>query len=295
MFLQQMVNGLTIGSTYALVTIGFTMIYGILELTNFAHSSFYMLGAYLTITFMTMTRATPLAFAAAMTASILISGVLGSLMDRIALKKIRDRKGAPISALLSTVGVQVFINASILVVFGSETKHLPNVLGLPRFNIDGTIVSGIQILIIAISIVLMIGLSLLVYRTKLGSAMRAISQNADAAKLMGIDVNRVISATFFIAIAVAAVAGTLVGTYYQAVDILMATSVGSKSFAAAVLGGMGSLPGAVLGGFLIGIVETLVAGYISSGYRDAIAFAILIFVLIAKPTGLFGQKNIGKV
>jgi len=125
--------------------------------------------------------------------------------------------------------------------------------------------------------------------------MRAISQNTDAARLMGIEVDRVITATFFIAVAVSAIAGTLVGSYYQAVDSLMATSVGSKSFAAAVLGGMGSLPGAVLGGFLIGIVETLVAGYISSGYRDAIAFAILIFVLIVRPTGLFGQKNIGKV
>jgi branched-chain amino acid transport system permease protein len=216
-------------------------------------------------------------------------------MDKVALKVIRDRKGAAISALLSTVGVQVFINSTILVVFGSETKHLPNVLGLPRYNFGGTIISGTQILIMVTSIILMAILSLIVYRTKIGSAMRAISQNVAAAKLMGIDVNTVITITFFIAIAVAAIAGSLVGTYYQAVDIMMATSVGSKSFAAAVLGGMGSLPGAVLGGYLIGIVETLVAGYISSGYRDAIAFAILIVVLIVRPTGLFGQKNIGKV
>lgn len=295
MFLQQLVNGLTIGSTYALVTIGFTMIYGILELTNFAHSSFYMLGAYLTITFMAMMRATPLAFFVALVLSVLVSGSLGALMDKVALKVIRDRKGAAISALLSTVGVQVFINSTILVVFGSETKHLPNVLGLPRYNFNGTIISGTQILIIVTSIVLMLVLTLIVYRTRIGSAMRAISQNVNAAKLMGINVNSVITFTFFIAIAVSAIAGSLVGAYYQAVDIMMATSVGSKSFAAAVLGGMGSLPGAVLGGYLIGIVETMVAGYISSGYRDAIAFAILIIVLIVRPTGLFGQKNIGKV
>lgn len=295
MLLQQLVNGLTIGSTYALVTMGFTMIYGILELTNFAHSSFYMLGAYLTITFMTMTGASPSAFLLGMAASAVVCGILGAAMDCIALKVIRDRKGAAISALLSTVGVQVAVNAAILVVFGSETKHLANVLGLPRFNFRGTIVSGIQMAIVATSIVLMLLLTYIVYRTKLGNSMRAISQNMNAAKLMGIDVNSVITATFLIATAVSAIAGTLVGMYYQAVDIQMAASVGSKSFAAAVLGGMGVLPGAVLGGYLIGIVETLVAGYISSGYRDAIAFAILIVVLIVKPTGLFGQKSIGKV
>lgn len=295
MLLQQLVNGITIGSTYALVTMGFTLIYSILELTNFAHSSFYMLGAYLTITTLSMIGASPSAFIVALIVSIIMCGVLGALMDRIALKPLRDRKGAAISAVLSTVGVQVLINNAILVIFGSETKHLPNVLGLPKYNFNGTIISGTQIVIILASIALMIVLSLVVYCTKIGSAMRAISQNTEAAKLMGIDVNKVITASFFLAVAISAVSGTLVGSYYQAVDTMMATSVGSKSFAAAVLGGMGSLPGAVLGGYLIGVVETLVAGYISSGYRDAIAFAILIIVLIVRPTGLFGQKNIGKV
>lgn len=295
MLLQQLVNGITIGSTYALVTMGFTLIYSILELTNFAHSSFYMLGAYLTITTLSMIGASPSAFIVALIVSIIMCGVLGALMDRIALKPLRDRKGAAISAVLSTVGVQVLINNAILVIFGSETKHLPNVLGLPKYNFNGTIISGTQMVIILASIALMIVLSLVVYCTKIGSAMRAISQNTEAAKLMGIDVNRVITASFFLAVAISAVSGTLVGSYYQAVDTMMATSVGSKSFAAAVLGGMGSLPGAVLGGYLIGVVETLVAGYISSGYRDAIAFAILIIVLIVRPTGLFGQKNIGKV
>lgn len=295
MFLQQLVNGITIGSTYALVTIGFTLIYSILELTNFAHSSFYMLGAYLTITTMSMVGASLPAFVLSLVVSVIICGIMGTLMDRIALKPIRDRKGAAISALLSTVGVQVFINNTILVIFGSETKHLPNVLGLPKYSFNGTVVSGTQIVIVVASIILMLLLSLVIYRTKLGSAMRAISQNTEAAKLMGINVNYIITMTFMVAVAISAVSGTLVGTYYQAVDTMMATSVGSKSFAAAVLGGMGSLPGAVLGGYLIGIVEMLVAGYISSGYRDAIAFAILIIVLIVKPTGLFGQKQIGKV
>jgi len=295
MFLQQLLNGLTIGSTYALVTMGFTMIYSVLELTNFAHSSFYMLGAYITLTTMSIMRASPSSFFIALLLSIITCGLLGTLMDKIALKPIRDRKGAAIAALLSTVGVQTFINNAILVIFGSESKPLPDVLGLGRYRLNGMVISGTQILIFSMAIILMLILSFIVYKTKLGSAMRAISQNSDAAKLMGINVNWIITFTFFISTVASSLAGTMVGVYYQTVDIMMAASVGSKAFAAAILGGMGSLPGAVLGGFLIGVVETLVAGYISSGYRDAIAFAILIIVLTVKPTGLFGLKHTNKV
>lgn len=295
MFFQQLVNGLTIGSTYALVTIGFTMIYGVLELTNFAHSSFYMLGAYLTLTSMSFLGLTPLGFVLSLLASMLFCGVAGALMDRFTLRPIRDKRGAAISALLCTVGVQTVINNLILIIFGSDTKPLPNVINQSRFVIGNTIITGIQILIILLSIALMVLLSLLVYRTKVGSAMLAISQNANAAKLMGINVNAIITATFFIATCISSVAGSMVGSYYQTVDILMATSVGSKAFAAAVLGGIGVLPGAVLGGYIIGIIETLVAGYISSGYRDAVAFIILVVVLVVRPSGLLGQKDTSKV
>jgi len=274
---------------------GFTMIYSVLELTNFAHSSFYMLGAYITLTTMSIMRASPSSFFIALLLSIITCGLLGTLMDKIALKPIRDRKGAAIAALLSTVGVQTFINNAILVIFGSESKPLPDVLGLGRYRLNGMVISGTQILIFSMAIILMLILSFIVYKTKLGSAMRAISQNSDAAKLMGINVNWIITFTFFISTVASSLAGTMVGVYYQTVDIMMAASVGSKAFAAAILGGMGSLPGAVLGGFLIGVVETLVAGYISSGYRDAIAFAILIIVLTVKPTGLFGLKHTNKV
>ena len=296
MFLQQIVNGLTIGSTYALVTIGFNMVYGVLELTNFAHSSFYMLGAYISLFTMTSLwgRVTIPGFFIGLISSIVITGVLGALMNKVALEPIRKRKGADITALLSTVGIQTAINNSVLLIFGTVPVEFPDVFQLGKFYLgENTVVQRIQIAIFVLAIVLMILLSLLVYKTKLG--MRAISQNATAAQIMGVNVNRVITLTFFIGTAIAAVSGTMVGIYYQRVDTLMGASVGLKSFAAAVLGGMGSVPGAVYGGFVIGLLETLFAAYISSGYRDAVAFVILMVVLIVRPSGFFGQKSINKV
>ena len=298
MFLQQIVNGLTIGSTYALVTIGFNMVYGVLELTNFAHSSFYMLGAYISLFTMTSLwgRVTIPGFFIGLISSIVITGVLGALMNKVALEPIRKRKGADIPALLSTVGIQTAINNSVLLIFGTVPVEFPDVFQLGKFYLgENTVVQRIQIAIFVLAIVLMILLSLLVYKTKLGSGMRAISQNATAAQIMGVNVNRVITLTFFIGTAIAAVSGTMVGIYYQRVDTLMGASVGLKSFAAAVLGGMGSVPGAVFGGFVIGLLETLFAAYISSGYRDAVAFVILMVVLIVRPSGFFGQKSINKV
>lgn len=295
MLLQQLINGLTIGSTYALVTIGFNMIYGVLELTNFAHSSFYMLGAYIIITAMGSVGASAGGFFASLLFAVIVCGVMSALMDRLALRPIRDRKGAGISALLCTIGVQTCINNAILAVFGSESKAFPDVFALGRINFFGAVVSRLQILIMAVAIITMAVLSIIIYRTKLGSAMRAIAQNSTAARMMGIKVGTVITITFFISAAVSTLAGAMVGMYYQVVDIIMASSVGSKAFAAAVLGGIGVMPGAVLGGFIIGVVETLVAGYISSGYRDAIAFAILIVVLAVRPQGLLGKKTMTKV
>ena len=298
MFLQQIINGLTIGSIYALVTIGFNMVYGVLELTNFAHSSFYMLGAYITLFSMTslIGSVTVPGFMIALLISVIITGFLGALMDKVALEPIRKKNGEPITALLSTVGIQTAINNSVLLIFGTVPVAFPDVFNLGKFTIAGdTIIQVIQIAIFVLAIVLMLVLSYLVYKTKFGSAMRAISQNSIAASLMGINVNHVITVTFFIGTAVAAISGTMVGTYYQRVDTLMGASVGLKSFAAAVLGGMGSLPGAMLGGILIGLLETLFAAYISSGYRDIVAFVILIVVLIIKPSGLFGKRTINKV
>ncbi len=299
MLLQQLINGLVIGSTYALVTIGFNMVYGVLELTNFAHSSFYMLAAYIgqfILLKFFMTVSVPIALIITFLTSIIITAFLGALMDKIALEPIRIKKGAPISSLISTVGVQTIINNSVLLIFGTVPLYFPDLLKLGKFTIyGGTVVQWIQVLILIMSLIIMLVLTFIVTRTRLGKSMRAISQNQVAARLMGININRVITLTFFIGTTVAGISGLMVAMYYQRVDTLMGASVGLKSFAAAVLGGMGSLPGAAIGGLLIGLLETLFAAYISSGYRDIVAFVILILVLLIRPSGLMGKKSVDKV
>ncbi|EMB23634.1 branched-chain amino acid ABC transporter permease [Treponema denticola] len=299
MLLQQLINGLVIGSTYALVTIGFNMVYGVLELTNFAHSSFYMLAAYIgqfILLKFFMTISVPIALIITFLTSIIITAFLGALMDKIALEPIRIKKGAPISSLISTVGVQTIINNSVLLIFGTVPLYFPDLLKLGKFTIyGGTVVQWIQVLILIMTLIIMLVLTFIVTRTRLGKSMRAISQNQVAARLMGININRVITLTFFIGTTVAGISGLMVAMYYQRVDTLMGASVGLKSFAAAVLGGMGSLPGAAIGGLLIGLLETLFAAYISSGYRDIVAFVILILVLLIRPSGLMGKKSVDKV
>lgn len=289
MFFQQVVNGLTIGSTYALVAIGFTMVFGVLELTNFANASLYMLGAYMTLLTMNATGN----FFIGLLISVLSVGVIGALMDRLALRPIRKKNGPGIAAVISTIGVSQIINNSVLVFFGTETK--PFIFDLGKFKIGSVIVTNLQVIIFCVAVVLMTILSIMVYKTKVGKAMRATAQNANAARLMGINVNGIITLTFFIGSLLAAVAGTLVGMYYQSVDTMMAGAISMKTFAAAVLGGVGVLPGAMVGGVLLGLVETLIASYVSSGYRDAIAFAILIIVLLVRPAGLLGKKQATKV
>ena len=217
-------------------------------------------------------------------------------MDKIALEPIRIKKGAPISSLISTVGVQTIINNSVLLIFGTVPLYFPDLLKLGKFTIyGGTVVQWIQVLILIMTLIIMLVLTFIVTRTRLGKSMRAISQNQVAARLMGININRVITLTFFIGTTVAGISGLMVAMYYQRVDTLMGASVGLKSFAAAVLGGMGSLPGAAIGGLLIGLLETLFAAYISSGYRDIVAFVILILVLLIRPSGLMGKKSVDKV
>lgn len=298
MLLQQLINGLVIGSTYALVTIGFNMVYGVLELTNFAHSSFYMLAAYIgqfILLKFFMSISVPLALVITFLTSIIITACLGAFMDKAALEPIRVKRGAPISSLISTVGVQTIINNSVLLIFGTVPLYFPDLLKLGKFTIFGrTVVQWIQVIILVVTLAIMLLLTFIVTRTRLGKSMRAISQNQTAARLMGININRVITITFFIGTTVAGISGLMVAMYYQRVDTLMGASVGLKSFAAAVLGGMGSLPGAAVGGLLIGLVETLFAAYVSSGYRDIVAFVILILVLLIRPSGLMGKKNIDK-
>lgn len=292
MFFQQVVNGLTIGSMYALVAIGYTMVFGVLKLVNFSHGSVFMVGAYLTLQ---IYLALGGHFLIAALLSLVLTGVLGVAIDRFALRRLRSHNADRITALISTLGVGTVLDNAIMIAFGSETKAFPNLLQLGKFTIGNTVISWVQILIFVMAVLLMAAMSLIVYRTKMGRAMRATSQNADAAKLMGINVNQVIALTFFVGSLLASIAGTMYGMYYEAIDPLMGSVISMKTFACVVLGGVGVLPGAMLGGLVIGVVEAVGASYISSGYRDAIAFAILILVLVLRPQGILGKKVADKL
>lgn len=292
MFLQQLINGITIGSVYALVSIGFTMVFGVLELTNFANGSLYMLGAYVSLM---LYSSTGMNFFLAFFLSILLTGAAGFMLDRLALRRLRKKQAPKLAALITTLGMSMIIDNFIMLAFGSETKPFPNQFNFGSFEIGGAVVSWVQVIILGCAFVLMLLLSCLVYKTKMGKAMLATAQNGEAAKLMGININSVIAFTFIISGVLACISGNLVGMYYQTVSVTMGATVGMKTFASAILGGVGVLPGAMVGGLLVGIIETFAAGYISSGYRDAIAFVVLILVLLIKPSGLFGSKQINKV
>ena len=292
MFLQQIVNGLTIGSFYALVAIGYSMVFGVLELTNFAHSAVFMMGGYVACVALQAGVSFPVAFLLA----LITCGVIGILIDRSCLMPMRKRGAKRISYLICTIGLSTFLQNLINLVFGSESIPFKEVLVRRQYTIGSNLViSNLQIIIWIMSIILVAVTTFLVNKTKLGASMRAVAQNPTAAKLMGVNTDRVITFTFFLGSTLAAVAGTMFAMYYYSVDLQMGFTVGMKTFASAVLGGIGSLPGAVVGGYLIGIIEALFAGYISSGFKDAIGFIVLIIVLLVRPSGLMGRKSVSKV
>ena len=291
MFLQQLINGISIGSTYALVAIGYSLVFGVLRVINFANGSVYMLGAYITmLIYLGLNN-----IWVAIVLSLAFTGLVSFSVDFIGLRKLRRDNAPRMAALISTLGLATIIDNVIQIFIGTETKPFPNFLNFGSFHIGNAVVTWTQVLILAICLVIMAVFSFIVYKTKFGKCMRAVSQNITTAKLMGIDVKTVISSTFAISGILAAVAGSLVGAYYQSIDTMMGASVGMKTFAAAVLGGVGSLPGAMLGGLIVGVSESIGASYISSGYRDAIAFAILILVLLIKPSGMLGKQQIEKM
>lgn len=289
-FVQQLINGVSLGSIYALIALGYTMIYGIIKLINFAHGDVYMFGAY--VGFFAISVA-GLPIFPALLLSMAITACLGMLIEKLAYKPLRH---APrISLLITAIGVSFFLEyAGMYFVTPTPRTFPPTSLNF-AFEVGGFVINGQQVLIFSITIILMALLTYIVQRTKLGKAMRAASFDTETAQLMGIDSDRVISMTFCIGSALAAAAGVLVGVYYNTIDPLMGIMPGLKAFVAAVLGGIGILPGAVVGGIILGVIEALVAGFISSTFRDAAAFAILILVLLIKPSGLFGKNTNEKV
>ncbi|PKM77904.1 MAG: branched-chain amino acid ABC transporter permease [Firmicutes bacterium HGW-Firmicutes-15] len=291
MFLQQLLNGITLGSTYALIALGYTMVYGIVQLINFAHGEIYMFGAAVGLFLVTVAG---FSLVPALLGAMTFCMLLGVLVEKIAYRPLRG-KSSRLSALISAIGVSIFLSTFMLLIAGPNTRRYPEVVNPTTYHIGSLQLSSMQIIILLVAALLMIGLNLMIQKTRLGMAMRATSEDLEAAYLMGIDVDRIISLTFAIGSALAGAGGVMVGIYYNAVFPYMGTMVGLKAFSAAVLGGIGSVPGAMLGGITLGILEIMGVAYISSSFKDAIAFGILIIVLLIRPQGLLGKKISKKV
>ena len=291
MIVQQIFNGLALGMGYALIAVGYSLIFGILRLVNFSHGAIYAFGAEMAMIFIGMR----FGITAGIVTAMILTGVLGICIDKLALEPLRKKKSKPIASLITTIGISNIITNLLIVFLGSEKRNFNNIFGDGSIKFGNTVLTHTQIMMCLVSLALMLILMFIVYKTKIGLAMRATQQNSKAAAMMGINVDFVIAFTFFLAGVCATIAGALVGGYYQIVYPNIGFMAGLKAFAAALLGGIGSLPGALLGGLIVGVSESMAATFLGSTYRDAIAFIILIIVLIVKPNGLFGREGIKKV
>lgn len=289
-FIQQFINGLSLGSVYALMALGYTMVYGIAKMLNFAHGDIIMVGAYTVAVVCSTLGMSPVI---AVAASAVVCTVLGVTIEKIAYKPLRA--ASPLAVLITAIGVSFFLQSVALLIFGSNARKVPPVVSLNSIRVANIDLSGVALVIIGVTVLIMIGLSLFINCTKVGKAMLAVSEDKGAAELMGINVNATISLTFAIGSALAAVAGVLFVSSYGYVDPYTGALPGIKAFVAAVLGGIGSIPGAMLGGVILGVIESLSKAYISTNLADAIVFGVLIVVLLVKPTGILGKKKITKV
>ena len=319
-FVQQLINGISLGAIYSLIALGYTMVYGVLKLINFAHGDVYMVGAFMGYYLANGLGARGAQMLGLGADSVVARGLLGGgelqpslitalvvmllamaicaaigvIIERLAYRPVR--KYSRLTALITAIGVSLLLENGGQVVFGAEPKFFPELFRKRNIDlIEGASINSADVVVLIIAFVLMIALQLIVYRTKTGRAMRAVSFNLQSAKLMGINTDRIIAFTFALGSALAAAAGVLVAIRIPRIDPLMGILVGLKAFVAAVLGGIGNIPGAVLGGLLIGITETMVVGYLSPTYKDAVAFAILILILLFRPSGLLGTVAQEKV
>jgi branched-chain amino acid transport system permease protein len=317
-FIQQIINGVTVGAVYAVVALGYTMVYGIIQLINFAHGEVVMIGAMVAFSVIVALAGAGLppivVVLIATGCAIPVCMLLGYTMERVAYRPLR---GAPrLAPLITAIGISIILQHFAMMIWSRNPLAFPQIVKTEMFHVGGATITNVQITIIVMCVLLMAGLATLVYRTKLGTAMRATAQNPQIAGLMGVDVNRIIASTFVIGAALAAVAGVMVASYYGIAHYTMGANLGLKAFCAAVLGGIGNLPGAMLGGVLLGVVEALGAGYIGdltdlcryglgpaeacangghfvlfgSNYQDVFAFIVLIFVLVFRPSGLLGER-----
>ncbi|WP_311407707.1 branched-chain amino acid ABC transporter permease [Liquorilactobacillus uvarum] len=289
-FFQQVINGLSLGSIYALLALGYTMVYGIIKLINFAHGDIYMLGAFWGYYVINVWHFN---FILALLSAMLVCGLSGVIIEYLAYRPLRN--SPRITALITAIGVSFLLENGMSYLFGSNARDFPQVVKQVNYNIGGVRISNIQLEILITSCVLMLILQLIIKRTKMGRAMRAVSVDNAAAELVGVDLNRTISFTFALGSAMAGAAGVMIGLYYNSIDPLMGLTPGIKAFVAAVVGGIGSVPGASLGGFLIGLLETFVQSIGLSAYKDAVVYVVLIVILLIRPMGIFGKNVKEKV
>ena len=293
-FLKQFVNGLSLGSIYALIALGYTMVYGIVKLINFAHGDVMMVGAYTGYFILRAAGTTPFGLCLAFFGAMVVCSVLSLVIERCAYRPLRN---APrLNSLITAIAVELILQNAMRVIpfVGPNPRQFPT-MDTKFFNLGIVQISNIQIIVIVASAILMVVLNYVINYTKTGKAMRAVSYDMGAASLLGVNVNRTIAITFVIGSVLAGAGGVLYATAYPQVDPLMGYIPGLKAFVAAVLGGIGSVPGAMVGGVILGIVETMTKAYISSQYADAISYSILIIILLVKPAGLLGKKNVVKV
>lgn len=287
-FIQTLISGLSLGSIYALIALGYTMVYGIAKMLNFAHGDIIMIGAYAGIVTVNQLGLPPIV---AVIVSVVICAGLGMLIEFLAYKPLRQ--APPLSVLITAIGVSYFLQNLALLLFGSQQMAYPTLIRLGQVSVGGVTIDGITILTLLVTALIMVVLSFFINHTRLGKAMRAVSEDKAAASLMGISVNRTISITFAIGSALAAVASIFYGMSYVYIKPTTGAMPGIKAFTAAVFGGIGSIPGAMLGGILLGMIEQFSKTYISTLWADAIVFGVLVLVLVVKPTGLLG-KNINE-
>jgi branched-chain amino acid transport system permease protein len=301
-FLQQLINGLTLGAIYGLIAIGYTMVYGIVGMINFAHGEIYMIGAFVSlITYFVLGVAgvtwVPLALALVLLSAMGFTAVYGFAVERVAYRPLRS--SFRLAPLISAIGMSIFLQNYVQLVQGAQVKSMPPVIngGFQLLESNGFVVqlSYLQLMIMTATVALMAGFSIMIAATPLGRAQRACEQDMTMAALLGIDVDRTISTTFVIGAILAAVAGMMVTLYYGVIDFFIGFLAGMKAFTAAVLGGIGSLPGAMLGGLLIGLIEAFWSGYFNAAYKDVAVFGILVLVLIFRPSGLLGRPEVEKV
>ena len=298
-FLQQLINGLAVGGIYALVALGYTMVYGVLKLINFAHGDIFTIGAYLGMTLLVsggLSGSMTPVLAVGLVVIIVFGlvALLGVALERVAYRPLR--KANSLAAVVSALGASIVFQNAVMLIYGARVYVYPeNLIPTLTFNIFGLNVPVMRIIVIVSSLVLMLALYAFINRTRMGTAIRAVAIDQGAARLMGINVDRVISLVFFIGAGLGGVAGVMVGTYYGQIDFTMGWSYGLKAFTAAILGGIGNIPGAMIGGLLLGVIEALGASYLAMAWKDAVAFLVLILILIIRPTGLLGERVADKL